>query len=127
MRNKLLILILVLIPSVCFAQVYVRDDGGTPIINGVGECDGTVDAPKSADKHCAYSSIYREMTADQNKIDDIIIGKGTFAISIRRPPVWISMTEFIANPKKYTDMAKSGRPVYINNYNGRVYEITLKY
>lgn len=127
MKKIIILSAILFMANVADARVFVRDDGGRPIINGVGECDGTVDAPKSEDGHCAYSYIYQERSADPDSDDEIVISKGKFAISVQPPANWISMTEFMSNPKKYTDLAKNGKKVYINNYNGRVYEITLKY
>lgn len=122
-----LLMILLLLPiSVNAANLYIRDDGGIPILNGVGECDGTLDKAKSNDKHCAYNFYYQQMIAQTKNTDNIIISKGTFNVNVGVPDLWITEDQFYSNTKYYMNQVDRGRKVFLKSFNGVAQQIKLE-
>lgn len=132
---RLLITILLLIfvnVSVADAKIYLREDGGNP-----SQCDGTHDKPLAGAKDtdpndkntipdCAWNNKTLTVTATSLGQDIIQISQGTVIISVRQPPIAITLEQFIGNPKKYTDMVLADRVVFINNYNGKQRRLLLE-
>lgn len=107
-------------------DIWVRPDGGTLIVNGVGECDGSVNLPKNATKKCAATGASLEMTYSPTAGDYILIGAGKWQVTVREPTQWITMDQFVKNPTLYTDkIKKKGTKVIIQNYNGASYNVVL--
>lgn len=102
--------------------IFIRDDGGVPFV----ECDGSVDIPKSADGKCAVNSFEAAMTVSKNVSDTISMSKGSFIVSVKLDQHNISMSQFLATPKLYTDAVVTGKKVNIVNYNGKNFELILK-
>lgn len=120
--NKFLIIFLILFCSKAEADtLYIRDDGGD-----LTQCDGLHDAPRSADKKCAFNQFYKDVTFSATKEQNIIITKGTFTVSIQSPDIWIPVATFIANPNYYLTEAIKGRRVYFSQFNGVARQLKLE-
>lgn len=120
-KLSLIIALFLLAMPVHAATYYWRSDGGNKT-----ECNGLADKAKNSTKVCAWNSNSIEVKSSTTLTDTFKITKGDFTVSIKPPSVWISMTQFMANPKMYTDMVVSGRTVNIQNYNGRTFTIVAK-
>ncbi len=122
MRTALLLLLITFVSvNANAANIYIRDDGGTPT-----ECDGSVDKPKNSTKKCAFNSYYKELTFSATSQNAIIITKGSFAINVSPPPVWIPVSTFVASPLQYINAVKSGRKVFFKDFGGLAYELQLR-
>lgn len=103
------------------ADIYIRDDGGTP-----AECDGSVDAPKNSTKKCALNSYWKNYKFNPNSTDTVSVRKGTYDISVQPPGLWVTLANFNKNPDFYIRAAKSGRKVYISDLDGIAYQLDLR-
>jgi len=121
MKSLIFAFLIVSFSAVSFADVYVRDDGGTST-----ECDGTVNAPKNSTKKCAVLAFGKNMTYSPTNNDNIIIGKGTYYVSARLPDLWVTSATFNKSPDFYMKAAKSGRRVFVSDLDGIPYELMLR-
>lgn len=121
MRILLIILFLSVTVNAYSADIYIREDGGTPT-----ECDGTVDAPKNETKKCALKSYWKSYKFDPNNQTSVLVRKGTFEISVQPPSLWVTLANFNKNPDFYIKAAKSGRKVYISDLDGIAWQLELR-
>lgn len=117
----LAILFIFICSNVQAGTIYLRADGGNAT-----ECDGSVDAPKNASKKCALNWYYKNVTYSATSTDSIVIGQGTFNISVQPPDIWIPMSTFVASPLQYIQAVKSGRKVFFSDLGGIAWELQLK-
>lgn len=119
--RTLLILLLLIVPNVYAADVYIRDDGGN-----LTECDGSVDAKKNSTGKCSLNYFSKNMKFATADADRIIFSKGTFSVNVQPPSLWITMEQFNAKPEYYIREAKKGRKVYFQRIDGIAYELILR-
>lgn len=122
MKTIILILLLMVVSLPSYAvDVYIRDDGGN-----AAECNGFFDLPKNSSGNCALNYFSKNMKFSTTNADRIIFSRGTFAVNIQPPSLWITMAQFNSKPEYYIREAKKGRKVYFSSIDGIAYELILR-
>lgn len=117
----LAILLIFFCTNVEAGTIYLRNDGGDST-----QCDGSVNVAKNATKKCALNSYWKNVTYSATSTDSIVIGQGTFSISVQPPDIWVPVSTFVASPLQYINAVKNGRKVYFSDLGGVAWELQLR-
>jgi hypothetical protein len=120
MKNFIILFLVFWCSNVHAREIFIRPlDGGTQIVNGVGECDGSKDAAKSADKKCAYKEYSSEVGIVSKDGDQITLGglmptQEKPVITVKLSNVYATSAQYAKDPEKYKKMIRSGKRVFID-------------